>query len=113
MSIGMVLNTAKLAIAAQQQGLAVTSHNIANVNSPYYSRQMLQHNPTDPVSLGNVMIGTGVEASAITRYCDQLLENRLIDLRSDLAANEETAGYMDILEAAFSENTENGISHIM
>ena len=113
MSIGMVLNTAKLALAAQQQGLAVTSHNIANVNSPYYSRQKLLHNPTDPVSLGNVMIGTGVEVSAVTRYCDQLLENRLIDLKSDLAANEETAGYMDILEAAFSENTENGISHIM
>jgi len=113
MSIGMVLNTAKLALAAQQQGLAVTSHNIANVNSPYYSRQKLQHSPTDPVSLGNVMIGTGVEVSAVTRYCDQLLENRLIDLKSDLAANQETAGYMDILESAFSENTENGISHIM
>ena len=113
MSIGMVLNTAKLALAAQQQGLAVTSHNIANVNSPYYSRQKLLHNPTDPVSLGNVMIGTGVEVSAVTRYCDQLLENRLIDLKSDLAANEETAGYLGILESAFSENTENGISHIM
>ena len=91
MSIGMVLNTAKLAIAAQQQGLAVTSHNIANVNSPYYSRQTVVHSATDPVSVGDNMIGTGVEVTAIKRYCDQLLENRLTDLRSDLAANDEAA----------------------
>jgi len=111
--IGMVLNTAKLAIAAQQQGMAVTSHNIANVNSPYYSRQTLVFNPTDPVSVGTVMIGTGVEVESISRYCDQLLENRLVDLKSDLAADKETAAYMDILESAFSENSENGVSHIM
>ena len=113
MSIGMVLNTAKLALAAQQQGLAVTGHNIANVNSPYYSRQTIVYSATDPVSLGSAVIGTGVEVKAVQRYCDQLLENRLTDLKSDLAANEETAGYMDILESAFSENSESGISHIM
>ena len=113
MSIGMVLNTAKLALSAQQQGLSVTSHNIANVNSPYYSRQTLTHASTDPVSIGDLYMGTGVEASSITRYADQYLENRLTDLKSDLAASEETEGYLKILESALSENSENGISHIM
>ena len=40
--ISMVMNTAKLAIAAQSYGLNTTSHNIANVNSPHYSRRPIR-----------------------------------------------------------------------
>jgi len=111
--IGMVLNTAKLAIAAQQQGLAVTSHNIANVNSPYYSRQSAVHSPRDPIAYGEYWLGSGVDMSAVQRSADQLLENRLIDIKSDLASSEEMATYMDIFEAALNENSESGISNLM
>ena len=111
--IGMVLNTAKLALAAQQQGLAVTSHNIANVNSPYYSRQSAVHTPRDPIPYGEYWIGTGVDTAAVQRIADQLLENRLIDIKSDLASSEQMAIYMDIFEAALNENSESGISNLM
>ena len=37
--ISFVLNLARGALFAQQQGIAVTAHNIANVNTPGYSRQ--------------------------------------------------------------------------
>jgi len=111
--IGMVLNTAKLALAAQQQGLTVTSHNIANVNSPHYSRQRVTHTPTDPVRTGVLWLGTGVITTSVQRSADQLLENRLIDIRSDLASSEEMATYMDIFETALNENSESGLSNLM
>ena len=111
--IGMVLNTAKLALAAQQQGLSVTSHNIANVNTPYYSRQSAVHSPRDPVSYGNFWLGTGVDMTAVQRSADQLLENRLIDIKSNLASFEQMAAYMDIFEASLNENSESGISNLM
>ncbi len=38
--ISFVLNLARGALSAQQQGIAVTAHNIANVNTPGYSRQV-------------------------------------------------------------------------
>jgi len=37
--VGMVLSIAKDALAAQQYGINVTGQNIANVNTPGYSRQ--------------------------------------------------------------------------
>ncbi|MBW1960459.1 MAG: flagellar hook-associated protein FlgK [Deltaproteobacteria bacterium] len=111
--ISMVMNTAKLAIAAQQYGLNVTGHNIANVNSPHYSRQSVTHSATDPVLHGDLWFGTGVETTSITRACNQFLENRLIDLKSSLASYEETSAYMDILESAFNENTDSSLSNIM
>jgi flagellar hook-associated protein FlgK len=107
------MNTAKLAIAAQQYGLNVTSHNIANVNSPHYSRQNVVQSATDPVEYRHLWMGTGVETNAIARTCDQYLENRLIDLKSSLAGYEETSAYMDILESAFNENTDSSLSNIM
>ncbi|MBW1698326.1 MAG: flagellar hook-associated protein FlgK [Deltaproteobacteria bacterium] len=111
--ISMIMNTAKLAIAAQQYGLNVTGHNIANVNSPHYSRQSVTHSATDPVLHGDLWFGTGVETTSITRACNQFLENRLIDLKSSLASYEETSAYMDILESAFNENTDSSLSNIM
>jgi len=111
--IGTVLNTAKLAIAAQQQGLAVTSHNISNVNSPYYSRQTAVYSPRDPVSYGHFWLGTGVDMSAVQRSADQLLENRLIDIKSDLASSEEMSNYMNVFEATLNENSDAGISKLM
>jgi len=109
----MVLNTAKLAIAAQQKSLSVTGHNIANVNSPYYSRQSAVHSPRDPVPYGEYWLGSGVDVDAILRSADQLLENRLIDLKSDLASSEEMATYMNIFETSINENSESGISNLM
>ena len=35
--LGLVLNIAKTALAAQQYGINVTAHNIANVSTPGYS----------------------------------------------------------------------------
>ena len=110
--ISMIMNTAKLAIAAQQYGLNTTSHNIANVNSPHYSRQSVEHAATDPVLSGTHWIGTGVETNAVTRTSNQFLENRLMDLKSNLASYEETAAYMEILESAFNENTDSSLSNI-
>jgi len=111
--ISMILNTAKLALAAQQTGLTVTGHNVANVNSPYYSRQSAVHSSRDPVASGNYWLGTGVDVTTVQRSCDQLLENRLIDLKSDLASSEGTATYMSVLETALNENSESGLSNLM
>ncbi len=111
--LGLVLNTARLAIAAQQQGLTVSSHNIANVNSPYYSRQSAVHSPRDPISYGRYWLGSGVEMAAVQRSADQLLENRLIDIRADLASSEEMATYMDIFETVLNENSESALSSLM
>lgn len=111
--IGSVLSTAKLAIAAQENSLSVTGHNIANVNSEYYSRQNPVLTPKDPLPYGTFWIGTGVELSGVQRSVDQLLENRLMGVKSELTSSEEMVAYMDIFEAALNENSESGLSNLM
>jgi flagellar hook-associated protein FlgK len=105
--IAMVMNTAKGALAAQQLGLNVVGNNIANVNSPGYSRQSAPQTPTLPVSIAGFLLGTGVAVETIQQAADQLLENRLIDAKSSLAGFEEASRFMNVLEGLFTENTEN------
>ncbi len=107
--IAMVMNTAKGALAAQQLGLNVVGNNIANVNSPGYSRQSAPQTPTLPVSIAGFLLGTGVAVEAIQQAADQLLENRLIDAKSSLAGFKEASLFMNVLEGIFTENTENSL----
>ncbi len=53
--IGATLSIAKTAIAAQQYGLAVTGHNIANVNNPDYSMQVADQLNRTPALYGGFL----------------------------------------------------------
>ena len=107
--ISMTLQTAKLALFAQQQGISLTGHNIANVNTPYYSRQSLPLVQKEPLLYAGVYIGAGVEAEPVQRACNQLLENRLIDQKSDFYGFKETAAYLNILESSYYEDADSNI----
>jgi len=56
---------------AAQRALAVTSNNIANVNTDGYSRQRVNLATQTPDRLGDFFIGTGVTVSNIERIYDQ------------------------------------------
>ena len=108
--IGMVLNTAKLALAAQQVSINVTGNNIANVNTPGYSRQTAIQVNLDAIRLGNNLLGTGVSVDAVVRSSDKMLVARLNDQQSSLSANEQADSYMRVLEGLFNENSETSLS---
>jgi flagellar hook-associated protein 1 FlgK len=75
------LNTASLALYAQQRAIDVTGQNIANVNTDGYSRQRVDMQSiggsTVPViwSLSS-QVGQGVDADQVTRIRDAFLEAR-------------------------------------
>lgn len=111
--IGATLNIAKSAIAAQQYGLNVTGHNIANVNNPDFSRQNADHISTQPAPYGGFLFGTGVNVRQVEQTVDTLLENRLTDERSTQAKFEEAESYMRVLEGFFDENSESSMNSII
>jgi flagellar hook-associated protein FlgK len=108
--LSMVLNTAKQAIAANQIGLNVTGHNIANVDTPAFSRQSVVQTTPQPANFGGLDLGTGVKVESVIRSSDQLLENRLMDQNSTLARYKEAQSYMSILENQFNENSDTSLS---
>jgi len=111
--LSFALNTAKIALAAQQYGLNVAGHNIANVNTEGYSRQRIPLAAKDPVPYGGVILGSGVEVEQVQRVSNAFIEDRLVKLKSDLAAFEESSSYMSILEGYFSEESEASISSLI
>lgn len=75
------LEVAKRGMFTQQSALYVTGHNIANANTPGYSRQrvnFVQTEPYPPASMNRPQIpgqmGTGVEAGSIERVRDSFLD---------------------------------------
>jgi flagellar hook-associated protein 1 FlgK len=106
--LGLVLTIAKDALTAQQYGVFVTGQNIANVNTPGYSKQSAVQEARRPAPYGGVYVGRGVETTAIERASDQLIENRVMQQKSDLYSYEEMENYMLAMEGLFNESS--GIS---
>jgi flagellar hook-associated protein 1 FlgK len=69
-SISSILTIAKSALSANQTAIQTLSHNIANVNTPGYSRQeaVLEEAMPTPSSIG--LMGNGVTVRQIKSYLD-------------------------------------------
>lgn len=78
MSLFGLFDIGRSALMASQTGIAVTSNNIANVNTPGYSRQEVILEIANPVASGRGFIGRGVTVSGIRRNYDGFLQMQLL-----------------------------------
>ena len=112
-SLGMVLDIATSALAAQQYCLDVTAHNIANVGTEGYSRQIPTLQGKQAVLSQGTILGRGVKTEQVTRSVDQFTENKLMQEKSNLSSSQEMEKYMQVLEGMFSESSEVSISSML
>ncbi len=110
-SIYGALNTARVAIMAQQTGISVTGQNIANVNTPGYSRQLIGMEASPAVSAGGAMIGTGVRLTEIARETDSFITSQLNDSYSRKSYYETNQKVLSNLETYFNESDDGGLSN--
>jgi flagellar hook-associated protein 1 FlgK len=108
--IGLILSTAKDALQAQQLAINVATQNIANVNTPDYSRQVPVLEARTPAPYAGLILGQGVTVTQIQRQADTFIENMLQQRQSDLSTTSEKATYMGTLETVFSESSSAGLS---
>ncbi|MFN7927437.1 MAG: flagellar hook-associated protein FlgK [Blastocatellia bacterium] len=97
-----VFDIGRKALRASQLGVAVTSHNIANVNTPGYSRQGVQLSPDPALPLGGQLIGTGVRIDGVKSFRDKFIETRL---QTETGINGRLTAQRDTLTAV--DNTFN------
>ena len=83
-----ILGAGQSALTAAQQGLVTTGHNIANVNTPGYSRQVVVQSASPGQDIGVGFIGKGTEVSTIRRVFNEFLHNQVV-------AGETTKGAID------------------
>jgi len=111
--ISHVLGMAKDALLTHQLSIQVASHNIANVDTPGYTRQSLQlepHNAT-PISAG--LLGGGVKGTSIMRNYDQFMVQRLASQESNLGSLEAQQEAMRLVETVFNEAPGLAINDLM
>ncbi len=72
-----LLNIGLSALISQQRALTTTSNNIANANTPGYTRQRVELVERQAQRLGSTFIGAGVDISTVRRVSDDLLAGQL------------------------------------
>ncbi len=95
-SLSASLATALSGLAAEQGALEATSNNVANVNTPGYSREVPVFVTRDPVVIAPLTLGTGVDLQSIESIRDPILE-------SQIQQESQTQGQLSALVSALSE----------
>ncbi len=72
-----ILNTSLTGMLAFQRALQVTSHNIANANTPGYTRQVANFTARAGSGDGNTYLGGGTQISSIRRIYDSIQTDQL------------------------------------
>jgi flagellar hook-associated protein 1 FlgK len=111
--LGFVIDIAKSALAAQQYGISVSAHNIANVDTQGYSRQNTVYEAKQPGPYAGLLFGRGVETTEVLRTSDQFIENQLMQQQSSFSCLEQMENYMQIMEGLFSEDSGTSISSML
>ena len=113
------LNTAKNTLQAQNAVLNTTAHNIANANTPGFSRQSVTIVPIPDAAnrgFGNasrVSIGGGVEAKIVTRNRFALYDVIYRTENQNLNDFTKTEELMHQVELLFDEPSDRGLSGVL
>jgi flagellar hook-associated protein 1 len=106
-----LLSIGQSALLTQQKAIDVTGNNIANVNTPGYSRQRLTIQQSDPVRVDNLTMGTGVTSDPnIQRSYDQFLGMQLNSENQNLGRWDAQNQAMQEVQLNFDESQDNGLS---
>lgn len=99
-------------LAAQQRALETISHNIANANTPGFSRQSTAITPAEPMKVSGRragMVGTGANATTISRQRNGFLDLQYRNENTKLAENQTLADTLAKVEGVFGEPSESGL----
>ncbi|MBZ0272061.1 flagellar hook-associated protein FlgK [bacterium] len=108
-----ILSIASRSLWASQTGIEVASHNISNMNTPGYSRQGVVFDPSRPLQVNGLLLGTGVNARDVTAAQDRYLDMQMIRSQSFLGRSDARGRHLSSLEEIFIESDGTGISSSM
>jgi flagellar hook-associated protein 1 FlgK len=108
------LRLALTALQAQQRSVDVAAQNVANANTPGYSRQTV-----NLVNIGAPAVpalwskfsgdGQGVKVDSVTRFRDQFMEIRAALEHGSMASLDQSSSTMNSIQQLFNEPSDSGI----
>jgi len=111
MGVGDIFEIGKQGLAANRQALQTTSNNIANANTPGYSRQRPVFEAREAGIRDGLMIGGGVDVPKVIRVHDTFVERQIVEESKALGTLRVRSEGMKHLESAlYNEGFELGES---
>ena len=108
-----VLSTGTSALLTQQRAINVTGNNIANVNTPGYSRQRLNLETNPPTQTGLGLTSFGVTSTGIERIYDRFIGVQLNNENANLGRWEAQKGMLERVEVVFDESGGYGLNQAL
>lgn len=110
MSLTTALEIGRTGLNAYSAATNVTSENIANVNTPGYSRQRVLLETTPVTTASGFSLGTGVRVASVERYYDGILQQQLVNAQT--AQGYDTTKYtvLQQIESTFNEFNSDGLA---
>ncbi|MGB8427454.1 MAG: flagellar hook-associated protein FlgK [Desulfobacterales bacterium] len=112
-NIGGLLDIGKSALLTHQQSLNVTGHNIANVNTPGYTRQRVNLAANTPLDATPGQMGDGAVAVDIQRIYDRYVGGRITTEKQAFGRWEAQKNAVERVEMTFDETGGYGLSGSM
>src|SRR5690348_17266363 len=104
MSYEFGLGAGLRALIAARMGMQITGNNVANVNTPGYTRQRVDLSASMPYTLGDgLQIGSGVDVTGIGRIVDDGLETRISTQLGMVGAAQVDQDHWQELQTIFNE----------
>ncbi|MGA8220395.1 MAG: flagellar hook-associated protein FlgK [Candidatus Acidiferrales bacterium] len=113
MSLTSSLSIALQSMLANQGGLSVTSNNIANVNTPGYSREVANFEESPPETFDGLQFGTGVSLHSITAVRDNVLQLRLNQEAQNQGKLDTFTTGMNQVQPLFNEPAGAGLQNLI
>ncbi|MDY0383182.1 flagellar hook-associated protein FlgK [Trichlorobacter sp.] len=113
MGISAAFEIGKSGLKLFQVAAEVTSENIANVNTPGYSRQRVLFETAPPTTHNGFPLGTGVRVQVVERYYDSLLQKQLVNAGTTSGYDSHKLGVLQQVEPVFNEIAQDGLGAAM
>ncbi|MDD2890390.1 MAG: flagellar hook-associated protein FlgK [bacterium] len=112
-SLSQILDIGKKSLSSHQYALSVTGQNIANVNTPGYSRQRAIFQSDIPIDTIPGPVGTGVKIEDIERIRDQFVDTQVKDQLSQVGEWDKSSSLLTEIESILNEPTDTGLSQMI
>jgi flagellar hook-associated protein 1 FlgK len=112
------LNTALSGLEAAQAAIDTTGQNIANANTPGYSRQRVDETERNALTIQTLssvtgagsQLGLGVDITTISRVRDQFLDSSYRNQNSQTSGNNTASTLLGQVQASLNEPSASGLS---
>lgn len=110
MSLFGLFNISRSAMFVNQAALNITNHNIANANTPGFTRREAVLETANPAAIYGGFLGSGVRISAVKRHYDTFIQSQLLGQHQNYGRSFALNQALSHIEQVFNDVKDMGLS---